>query len=45
MCIRDRITRLQDEDQNVISTETVDVDGGKVGDAAQFSAGLVLTLI
>ena len=38
----DAITRLQDEDQNVISTETVDVDGGKVGDAAQFSAGLGL---
>ena len=29
-----------DEDQNIISTETVDVDGGKVGDAAQLSAGL-----
>ena len=39
MCIRDRVV---DEDQNVISTETVDVDGGKVGDAAQFSAGLGL---
>ena len=38
----DAITRLQDEDQNIISTETVDVDGGKVGDAAQFSAGLGL---
>ena len=38
------ITRLQDEDQNVISTETVDVDGGKVGDAAQFSAGLGLDI-
>ena len=38
----DAITRLQDEDQHVISTETVDVDGGKVGDAAQFSAGLGL---
>ena len=38
----DAITRLQDEDQNVISTETVDVDGGKVGDAAQFTAGLGL---
>ena len=38
----DAISRLQDEDQNVISTETVDVDGGKVGDAAQFSAGLGL---
>ena len=36
------ITRLQDEDQNVISTETVDVDGGNVGDASQFSAGLGL---
>ena len=38
----DAISRTQDEDQNVISTETVDVDGGKVGDAAQFSAGLGL---
>ncbi len=38
----DAITRVQDEDQNVISTETVDVDGGKVGDAAQFTAGLGL---
>tara|TARA_B100000575_G_scaffold279982_1_gene268941 strand:+ start:131 stop:2614 length:2484 start_codon:yes stop_codon:yes gene_type:complete len=38
----DAISRLQDEDQNVISTETIDVDGGKVGDAAQFSAGLGL---
>ena len=36
----DAISRTQDEDQNVISTETVDVDGGKVGDAAQFTAGL-----
>ncbi len=40
----DAITRLQDEDQNVISTETVDVDGGKVGDAAQFTAGLGLDI-
>jgi len=38
----DAITRVQDEDQNIISTETVDVDGGKVGDAAQFTAGLGL---
>ena len=38
----DAISRVVDEDQNVISTETVDVDGGKVGDAAQFSAGLGL---
>ena len=36
----DAISRTQDEDQNIISSETVDVDGGKVGDAAQFSAGL-----
>ena len=36
----DAITRVQDEDQNIISTETVDVDGGKVGDAAQYTAGL-----
>ena len=36
----DAVSRVQDEDQNVISTETVDVDGGKVGDAAQFTAGL-----
>ncbi len=38
----DAITRVQDEDQNVLSTELQDVDGGKVGDAAQFSAGLGL---
>ena len=36
----DAISRTQDEDQNIISSETVDVDGGKVGDAAQFTAGL-----
>ncbi len=33
------VTRVTDEDQNVISTETEDIDGGKVGDAAQFSFG------
>ena len=34
-------TRVQDEDQViVIPTVETDVDGGKVGDAAQFSAGL-----
>ena len=38
----DAITRVQDEDQNVLSTESQDVDGGKVGDAAQFTAGLGL---
>jgi hypothetical protein len=36
----DAITRTQDEDQNVLDTETQDIDGGKVGDAAQFTAGL-----
>jgi iron complex outermembrane receptor protein len=34
------VTRVQDEDQNQISEDLVDVDGGKVGDAAQFTAGL-----
>ena len=38
--VGDAVTRTTDEDQNVISTETQDVDGGKVGDAAQFTAGL-----
>ena len=36
------ITRTQDEDQNVLDTVTQDIDGGKVGDAAQFTAGLGL---
>ena len=34
------ISRVTDEEQNVISTEETDFDGGKVGDAAQFTAGL-----
>ena len=34
------VTRVTDEEQNVISTEDEDFDGGKVGDAAQFTAGL-----
>jgi iron complex outermembrane receptor protein len=34
------ITRVTDEEQNVISTDEEDFDGGKVGDAAQFTAGL-----
>ena len=38
--VGDAVTRITDENQNVISTETVDVDGGKVGNAAQFTAGL-----
>ncbi|AUP79767.1 TonB-dependent receptor [Flavivirga eckloniae] len=33
-------TTVSDEDQNIISTETEDIDGGKVGDAAQFTVGL-----
>ncbi|MFD0863320.1 TonB-dependent receptor [Sungkyunkwania multivorans] len=32
----------RDEDQNVVSETVTDVDGGKVGDAAQVSAGLGL---
>ena len=40
----DARSRTQDEDQNIISEEEVDVDGGKVGDAAQFSAGLGLDI-
>jgi outer membrane receptor protein involved in Fe transport len=34
------ITQVTDEERNVIGTETEDVDGGKVGGAAQFSGGL-----
>ena len=34
------VNRVVDEDQNVISTTEADVDGGKVGDAAQFTAGM-----
>ena len=29
-----------DENQNLVGQETTDIDGGKVGDAAQFTAGL-----
>tara|TARA_B110000259_G_scaffold6940_1_gene7641 strand:- start:2041 stop:4641 length:2601 start_codon:yes stop_codon:yes gene_type:complete len=35
-------TRVQDEDQNIISEDDEDVDGGKVGDAAQFTLGFGL---
>ena len=35
-------SRVQDEDQNIISENDEDVDGGKVGDAAQFTLGLGL---
>ncbi|GAA3632837.1 TonB-dependent receptor [Flavivirga jejuensis] len=36
----DTFVTVSDEDQNVLSTETEDIDGGKVGDAAQFTVGL-----
>jgi outer membrane receptor protein involved in Fe transport len=38
--VGDAISRVTDEDQNLISTSENDVDGGEVGDAAQFTAGL-----
>ncbi|MEO9894308.1 TonB-dependent receptor [Aurantibacter sp.] len=34
------VTQVTDEERNVISTEDEDVDGGKVGGAAQLSGGL-----
>lgn len=34
------VTQITDEERNVINTETEDVDGGKVGGAAQLSGGL-----
>ncbi|KQC30826.1 TonB-dependent receptor [Flagellimonas eckloniae] len=36
------VTQVTDEERNVLSTETEDVDGGKVGGAAQLSGGLGL---
>ena len=36
------VTQVTDEERNVISLETVDYDGGKVGGAAQLSGGLGL---
>ncbi len=36
----DVVTQVTDEERNVISTESEDVDGGKVGGAAQLSGGL-----
>ncbi|MCI2229883.1 TonB-dependent receptor [Polaribacter sp. MSW13] len=35
-------TRVQDENQNIISETNEDIDGGKVGDAAQFTLGFGL---
>ena len=42
--VGDAVSRVTDEDQNVISTSSEDVDGGEVGDAAQFTAGLGIDL-
>ena len=36
------VTQVRDEDQNILSTSDDDVDGGKVGDAAQFTVGFGL---
>ncbi|WP_088324612.1 TonB-dependent receptor [Polaribacter tangerinus] len=36
------VRQVRDEDQNIISTSNNDVDGGKVGDAAQFTLGFGL---
>lgn len=33
------VTTLRDQDRNVLEVNEADVDGGKVGDAAQFTAG------
>ena len=38
--VGEAISRVTDEDQNLISTSSNDVDGGEVGDAAQFTAGM-----
>jgi CarboxypepD_reg-like domain/TonB dependent receptor-like, beta-barrel/TonB-dependent Receptor Plug Domain len=37
-------TTVRDDSQNTISVDDVDVDGGKVGDAAQFTAGIGVDL-
>lgn len=41
--VGETVERIQDEDQNIISEQITDVDGGKVGDAPQtsFGAGFV----
>lgn len=38
--VGDAQTTDRDDDRNVLEVRTEDVDGGKVGDAAQFTAGL-----
>ena len=42
--VGDVVSRITDEDQNVLGTSSEDVDGGEVGDAAQFTAGLGIDL-
>ncbi len=37
--VGETVERIQDEDQNIISETSTDVDGGKVGDAPQTSFG------
>ncbi|NQX86272.1 MAG: carboxypeptidase-like regulatory domain-containing protein [Flavobacteriaceae bacterium] len=34
------VTQIRDDEQNIESTEEEDIDGGEVGDAAQFTLGL-----
>ncbi|WP_027125644.1 TonB-dependent receptor [Gelidibacter mesophilus] len=38
--VDDVVTTTRDENRNVLARESKDVDGGKVGDAAQFTVGL-----
>ncbi|MCK0122986.1 TonB-dependent receptor [Gelidibacter sp. F2691] len=40
--VDDVVTTTRDENRNVLARESKDVDGGKVGDAAQFTIGLGL---
>lgn len=42
--VGEAISRVTDEDQNLLDTFSNDVDGGEVGDAAQFTAGLGIDL-
>ena len=42
LIIHNHVRRVQDENQNIISESDNDVDGGKVGDAAQFTLGFGL---
>src|SRR5690606_36482901 len=40
--VDDAVTTTRDDNRVVLAREIEDVDGGKVGDAAQFTAGLGL---